>query len=79
MSTLGVSSWHLVPVKDTTAACDVSVKDVLNANSFTVTGVNKNVPGRQKRIVARYNGSAPEFRRRVAAIADAHYDTFLLG
>ena len=43
-----------------------------------MTGVNSNIPGKQKRIVARYNGSAPEFRRRANVVADAHYDTFSL-
>lgn len=43
-----------------------------------MTGVNKNVAGRQKRIVARYNGSAPEFRQRTKAVADANYDIFSL-
>ena len=43
-----------------------------------MTGVNKNVKGRQKRIVARYNGSAPEFRRRCRDVADGRYDTFKL-
>ncbi len=41
-----------------------------------MTGVNKNVAGRQKRIVARYNGAAPDFRRRCTEVSDAHYNTF---
>jgi len=41
-----------------------------------MTGVNKNVAGRQKRIVARYNGSAVEFRQRCRDVADARYDAF---
>ena len=43
-----------------------------------MTGVNKNVAGRQKRIVARYNGAAPDFRQRCRMVADAHYETFKL-
>lgn len=43
-----------------------------------MTGVNKNVPGRQKRIVARYNGSAPAFREKCRQVAEAKYDTFKL-
>jgi hypothetical protein len=43
-----------------------------------MTGVNKNVAGKQKRIVARYNGSAPEFRRRCGDVKDANYETFSL-
>ena len=42
------------------------------------TGVNKNVPGKQKRIVARYSGTAPEFRRECREVADAQYNTFRL-
>jgi hypothetical protein len=41
-----------------------------------MTGVNKNVAGKQKRIVARYNGSAPDFRRRARDVSDARYETF---
>ena len=43
-----------------------------------MTGVNRNVAGRQKRIVARYNGSAPEFRQRTGDVATRGYDTFSL-
>lgn len=43
-----------------------------------MTGVNKNVPGKQKRIVARWSGSAPSYRRRCDAVAKTHYDTFEL-
>ncbi len=49
----------------------------MNVDSW-MTGVNKNVAGRQKRIVARYNGSAADFRRRAQDISDAHYATFSL-
>ena len=41
-----------------------------------MTGVNKNVAGKQKRIVARYNGAAPDFRRRCRDVSDARYETF---
>ncbi|KAK5175838.1 uncharacterized protein LTR77_000978 [Saxophila tyrrhenica] len=41
-----------------------------------MTGVNKNVAGRQKRIVARYNGSAVEFRQRCRDVAARGYDSF---
>ena len=43
-----------------------------------MTGVNRNVAGKQKRIVARYNGAAPEFRRRCLGVKDAEYNTFTL-
>lgn len=35
-----------------------------------MTGVNSNIEGRQTRILARYSGSAPEYRRRCDAVAD---------
>lgn len=43
-----------------------------------MTGVNKNVAGKQKRIIARYSGSAPLFRSKCKAVSDAHYDAFVL-
>ncbi|OQV06190.1 hypothetical protein CLAIMM_10801 [Cladophialophora immunda] len=38
-----------------------------------ITGVNKNVEGRQNRIVARYSGSGPSFRQRCADEAASGY------
>lgn len=43
-----------------------------------LTGVNKNVAGKQKRIVARYSGAAPDFRKRCNDVAAAEYNTFAL-
>lgn len=43
-----------------------------------MTGVNKNLAGKQKRIIARYSGSAVEFRAKCDEVASAHYDTFAL-
>lgn len=43
-----------------------------------MTGVNRNVAGKEKRIVARYMGSAPEFRRRCEAVSAAGYQAFKL-
>jgi len=43
-----------------------------------LTGVNKNVAGKQERIIARYSGAAPEFRRQCNEVAAKHYDTFEL-
>ncbi|KAK6389242.1 hypothetical protein LTR95_019711, partial [Oleoguttula sp. CCFEE 5521] len=52
-------------------------KDLLsNKVDSWMTGVNKNVAGKQKRIVARYMGSAPEFREKCREVADADYSTF---
>lgn len=38
-----------------------------------MTGVNSNVEGRQKRIVARYGGSGPDFRARCESEAKSNY------
>ncbi|KAL5391489.1 hypothetical protein DPSP01_001353 [Paraphaeosphaeria sporulosa] len=43
-----------------------------------LTGVNKNVAGKQKRIIARYSGAAPDFRRQCNVVADAKYVAFEL-
>jgi len=41
-----------------------------------MTGVNKNVAGKQKRIVARYMGAAPEFREKCNGVAGGGYELF---
>lgn len=52
-------------------------KDLLsNKVDSWMTGVNKNVAGKQKRIVARYMGSAPEFRAKCTEVADSEYSSF---
>jgi cation diffusion facilitator CzcD-associated flavoprotein CzcO len=38
-----------------------------------MTGVNQNVEGKQTRILARYSGSAPEYRKRCDAVAAEGY------
>lgn len=43
-----------------------------------MTGVNKNVAGKQKRTIARYSGSAQEFRRVCNKVADDRYNTMVL-
>lgn len=43
-----------------------------------LTGVNKNVASQQKRIIARYSGAAPDFRRTCDAVAADHYKAFTL-
>lgn len=54
-------------------------KDLLsNTIDSWLTGVNKNVASQQKRIIARYSGAAPDFRRTCDAVAAAHYDAFTL-
>lgn len=41
-----------------------------------MTGVNTNVAGKQKRIAARYGGSAPAYRERANVVADGGYKEF---
>lgn len=41
-----------------------------------MTGVNKNLASKQKRIVARYMGSAPEFREECDKVARDDYNAF---
>ncbi|KAK5331697.1 hypothetical protein LTR93_000702 [Exophiala xenobiotica] len=54
-------------------------KDLLSTKVDSwMTGVNRNVAGKEKRIVARYMGSAPEFRRRCEAVSAAGYQAFKL-
>ncbi|KAK5128947.1 hypothetical protein LTR85_000280 [Meristemomyces frigidus] len=43
-----------------------------------MTGVNKNVAGKEKRIVARYMGSAPDFRKKCEEVSSADYKAFKL-
>lgn len=43
-----------------------------------MTGVNKNVASKQKRIIARYSGALPDFRKSCNAVAEANYDQFNL-
>jgi len=38
-----------------------------------MTGVNRNVEGKQTRILARYSGSAPAYRKRCDAVAERGY------
>ena len=38
-----------------------------------MTGINRNVEGKQTRIIARYSGSAPAYRERCDAVADDDY------
>lgn len=43
-----------------------------------MTGVNKNLPGKEKRSVVRYSGSAPGYRKRCDKVAQDKYRAFLL-
>jgi cation diffusion facilitator CzcD-associated flavoprotein CzcO len=44
-----------------------------------MTGINSNVEGKQRRIVARYSGSAPAYRARCDEVAARGYDELRLG
>ena len=43
-----------------------------------MTGVNQNVAGKQERIIARYSGTAPEYRERADAVAASGYKELML-
>jgi hypothetical protein len=54
-------------------------KDLLsNTVDSWMTGVNKNLAGKQKRTIARYSGSSVDYRARCDAVAMANYATFTL-
>jgi cation diffusion facilitator CzcD-associated flavoprotein CzcO len=44
-----------------------------------MTGINCNVEGKQRRIIARYSGSAPAYRQRCDEVAAAGYPELALG
>ncbi len=44
-----------------------------------MTGINSNIEGKQTRIVARYSGSAPDYRARCDEVAAKGYDELRLG
>jgi cation diffusion facilitator CzcD-associated flavoprotein CzcO len=44
-----------------------------------MTGINQNVEGKQTRIIARYSGSAPDFRKRADEVAAKGYPELALG
>lgn len=43
-----------------------------------MTGVNKNLAHKQRRIIARYQGPAPGYRKRAEDVATRHYDDLVL-
>lgn len=54
-------------------------KDLLSNNVDSwMTGVNKNVAGKQMRSVARYQGSAIDFRNKCLGVSEAGYKAFKL-
>ena len=44
-----------------------------------MTGINQNVEGKQVRIIARYSGTAPEFRQRAEEVAAKGYSELAFG
>jgi hypothetical protein len=44
-----------------------------------MTGINRNVEGKQTRIIARYSGSAPAYRARCDEVAAKGYSELRLG
>jgi hypothetical protein len=43
-----------------------------------MTGVNRNVPGRQKRVFMAYAGGAPKYRQKCDEVAERGYEGFAL-
>ena len=62
----GVASWtdHVKSLGEGLLSNEV--------NSW-MTGINRNVEGKQTRIIARYSGSAPAYRARCDAVAANGY------
>ena len=68
----GVTSWT-----DHVKALGVGL--LSNEVNSWMTGINRNVEGKQTRIVARYSGSAPAYRARCDEVAAMHYQELALG
>ena len=67
----GVSSWT-----DHVKALGIGL--LSNEVDSWMTGINRNVEGKTTRIVARYSGSAPDYRARCDAVAAKGYDELKL-
>jgi cation diffusion facilitator CzcD-associated flavoprotein CzcO len=68
---LGVASWT-----DHVKALGVGL--LSNEVDSWMTGINRNVEGKQTRIVARYSGSAPAYRARCDEVTAKGYDELAL-
>jgi len=68
----GVESWT-----DHVKALGVGL--LSNEVDSWMTGINRNIEGKQTRIVARYSGSAPAYRARCDEVAAKGYNELLLG
>jgi cation diffusion facilitator CzcD-associated flavoprotein CzcO len=69
---------HADPLPEAVAAWTSYVKDMgegLLSNEIDswMTGINSNVEGKQRRIIARYSGSAPAYRQRCDEVAATGY------
>jgi len=67
----GVTSW-------TDHVKSLGVGLLSNEVDSWMTGINRNVEGKQTRIVARYSGSAPAYRARCDEVAAKRYDELAL-
>ena len=70
-TTAGAASWT-----DHVKALGVGL--LSNEVDSWMTGINRNVEGKQTRIVARYSGSAPAYRARCDEVAAKGYDELKL-
>ncbi len=70
-SAAGAASWT-----DHVKALGVGL--LSNEVDSWMTGINRNVEGKEKRIVARYSGSAPAYRARCDEVAAKGYDELRL-
>ncbi len=68
----GVTWWT-----DHVKACGVGL--LSNEIDSWMTGINRNVEGKTTRIIARYSGSAPDYRARCEAVAADDYRELSLG
>jgi cation diffusion facilitator CzcD-associated flavoprotein CzcO len=68
----GVASW-------TDHVRSLGVGLLSNEIDSWMTGINRNVEGKQTRIIARYSGSAPAYRARCDEVAAAGYRELALG
>jgi len=68
----GVASWT-----DHVKACGVGL--LSNEIDSWMTGINRNVEGKQTRIIARYSGSAPDYRAKCDDVAAKNYQEMALG
>src|SRR5215207_8793222 len=68
----GVASWT-----DHVKALGVGL--LSNEVNSWMTGINSNVEGKQRRIIARYSGSAPAYRARCDEVAAKGYEELRLG